>query len=71
MNPPIKINPLPTTRWHSTYERMAEIRATAPNRLWRDTGTEECDKCHELFGVWDIEYDGKQFLCVTCRRTKP
>lgn len=29
---------------------------------------EECDCCHDWFRIWDVEFDGKQFLCKKCRK---
>jgi len=31
-----------------------------------DAGLEECDLCHDLFRLWDIVYNGTQFLCFKC-----
>jgi formylmethanofuran dehydrogenase subunit E len=31
---------------------------------------QECDLCHDVFGIWDVEYNGRQFLCLRCRGTK-
>ncbi len=31
----------------------------------------ECDLCHDYFGLTDITYTGKQFLCAKCNQPTP
>ena len=31
---------------------------------------ETCDLCGDEFSIWDIEFNGRQFLCRKCRRGK-
>lgn len=32
-----------------------------------DATLEECDLCHDIFGIQQIELIDKQFLCVKCK----
>jgi len=29
---------------------------------------QECDLCHNIFSIWDIQFNGRQFLCLKCRK---
>lgn len=34
---------------------------------WRKAVVEECDCCHDEFGLFGIKIVGRQFLCEACR----
>lgn len=31
-----------------------------------DATLEECDLCHDLKPIWELTFNGKQFLCERC-----
>ena len=36
----------------------------------KEATLEECDLCHGIFHIVDIAYNGAQYLCNKCRKTK-